>query len=71
MEGTRDTKTRSHSALGDYDPLNNQKRPEIGEYVRVNVVADKGKYDNVHTHQTFGILTNVRINSEADLEVGG
>jgi hypothetical protein len=49
MEAARDMTTRSHSSLGDYTPMN-QRKPKIGEFIRVRITPDKRKYDNIHTH---------------------
>ena len=49
MEAARDITTRSHSSLGDYVQMN-QRKPNVGEFVRARIIPDKRKYDNVHTH---------------------
>ena len=49
MEAASDIETRSHSPLGDYIPMT-QRRPKVGEFVRVRITPDKTKYDNTHTH---------------------
>ena len=49
MEGLRDVQTRSVSALSEYPPLNNQRRPLAGEVVRVRLPADR-KYQNIQSH---------------------
>lgn len=49
MEGSKEVQTRSVSALGEYPPLNNQRQPLIGEFVRVRLPSDK-KYHNIHSH---------------------
>ena len=49
MEAAEGMMTRSHSPVGDYIPMNNQRKPDVGELIRIRIQPDK-KHDNLHTN---------------------
>ena len=49
MEGTKDVVTRSHSPLDNYVPMNNQRKPTVGEIIRTRIHADR-QHNNIQTH---------------------
>ena len=56
MEAAEDIVTRSHSPIDDYIPMNNQRKPAVGDLIRIRIQPDK-KHVNMHTHGWITLIT--------------
>ena len=56
MEAAEDIVSRSHSPIDDYRPMNNQRKPAVGDLIRIRIQPDK-KHENMHTHGWITLIT--------------
>ena len=56
MEAAEDIVTRSPSPIDDYRPMNHQRKPAVGDLIRIRIQPDK-KHENMHTHGWITLVT--------------